>query len=394
MLESILLVLLFVHAALAFWATVRIARSTLPGHRRTVFFIAGWIMPIMGPIDMLYRVARHERGEAPVAGTIPMPVGEPAPEVIELPGREPFPVVPHLFNGHDFPILDWEALESWAGDGPAGRAAIENGRRAWLTHFRDVLEGTHLLETRDAWVLSSYEPHLAKTVAAFVSATRGRILRLLDGIARLSPQERSIFVALDSQELYYQYIANYYPEDGEFSFSGGMYVNAGCPHFVTVKQELIQLEPVVAHELTHSALAHLKLPLWLDEGIAVTTEHHVSDLTRRNPRDQVELIGKHLDFWNAERMQEFWSGESFQRVDEGHTLSYDLATQIVGLAGREWDAFVKFATAAQRADGGAAAAQAAFNLDLGRLAAMALNVAPQPGWSPDPGAWQNAPRRR
>lgn len=196
-------------------------------------------------------------------------------------------------------------------------AGIARGRRAWLTHFRDSLEGMHLLETRDAWVLSSYEPGPTKAVAAYVSATRERILRLLEGIARFSPDEKSIFVALDSQEQYYQYVANYFPEDGEFAFSGGMYVNHGCPHFITVKQELYRLEPVIAHEMTHSAVAHLKLPLWLDEG---------------------------------------------------NSLSYDLATQIVGLA--------------------------AFDIDLGRHASLALNVAPQAGWSPDPDTWKNAPRQR
>jgi hypothetical protein len=398
MLESILLVLLCIHVLLALWATIRTARSDLSGHRRTVAYIASWVMPVIGPIDMLVKVSRHERGVEPATSARPMPVpiGDPAPEYIELPGREPFAVTRNTFNGHEFPILDWEALDKWAGDGPpeVKHEGIARGRRAWLAHFRDTLAGTHLLETRDAWVLSSYEPGLAKAVAAYVSTTRGRILRLLEGIARFAPEEKSIFVALDSQEQYYQYVANYYPEDGEFSFSGGMYINFGCPHFVTVKDELWRLEPVIAHEMTHSAVAHLRLPLWLDEGIAVTTEHHISEGNRRHHRDQVELIGKHLEFWNAERMQEFWSGESFQRTDEGNSLSYDLATQIVGLAGRQWDVFVKFATGAQREDGGAAAARTALNLDLGRLAAMALNVAPQPGWSPDPGAWKNAPRKR
>jgi hypothetical protein len=396
MLESILLALLMVHAALAVWATLRIARSTLPRHRKVVFWIAGWIMPIIGPIDRLLQVSRHERGVEPSSGAAPVPVGDPAPDFVELPGREAFPVVENTFNGHDFPILDWQALERWADAGPAAakHEAIARGRRAWLAHFRDSLDGAHLLETRDAWVLSSYEPSLAKTVAAYVSTSRSRILRLLEGIAHFGPGERSIFVALDSQEQYYRYVANYYPEDGEFSFSGGMYLHFGCPHFVTVKDELWRLEPVIAHELTHSAVAHLELPLWLDEGIAVTTEQHVSVGSHRQHRDQVDLIGKHLEFWNAERMQEFWAGESFRRVDEGNTLSYDLATQIVGLAGREWDAFVRFATSARRDDGGAAAAMTEFNLDLGRLAAMALNVAPQAGWSPDPGAWTNAPRKR
>lgn len=394
MFENILLGLLFAQVALAVWATFRVARSTLSRHRRTVAYVAAWIMPIFGPIDMLVRMSKHNRGIEPPAAAPPAPVSDLAPEIIELPDREPFAVTANTFNGHDFPILDWEALEQWADAGePALKAeGIALGRRAWLAHFRDTLGTAHLLETRDAWVLSSYEPGLAKAVAAYVSTTRGRIVRLLEGIARF--EGKSIFLALDTQEQYYQYVANYYPEDGEFAFSGGMYINYGCPHFVTVKQELHILEPVIAHEMTHSAVAHLELPLWLNEGIAVTTENNISTGQQRAHRDQVELIGKHLSFWNAEKLQEFWTGESFQRTDEGNELSYDLAAQMVGLAGRHWDAFVKFATSTRRDDGGAAAAKAAFDLDLGQLAAMALNVAPQAGWSPDPGSWKNEPRRR
>jgi hypothetical protein len=231
-------------------------------------------------------------------------------------------------------------------------------------------------------------------VGEYVSTARRRITRLLDGIAAFPPGEKTIFIALESVRSYYQYVANYYPKDGEFSFSGGMYINHGCPHFVTVKDELWRLEPVIAHELTHSALAHLKLPLWLDEGIAVTTEDHVASKYTRPHTHHLETLAKHLNFWNAERMQEFWTGDSFGRTDDGHSLSYDLARNIVGLLGRQWGSFTSFATSAKRADGGAAAARAALSLDLGELAAAALNVAPQPGWSPDPAAWQKAPRQR
>ena len=92
-------------------------------------------------------------------------------------------------------------------------------------------------------------------------------------------------------------------------------------------------------------------------------------------------------------MQEFWTGESFHRTDDGNALSYNLARNIVGLLGREWRSFTSFATNAQRADGGAAA-RSALDLDLGELAAAALNVPVQPGWSPDPATWKKTPRQR
>ena len=105
---------------------------------------------------------------------------------------------------------------------------------------------------------------------------------------------------------------------------------------------------------------------------------------------QIELMNKHREFWNTERMQEFWSGESFHRTDDGNSLSYDLARSIVALTGREWPTFTKFVLAAKRADAGAAAAMTALNLDLGELAAAALRLPRQADWSPNPSAWRSA----
>ena len=189
----------------------------------------------------------------------------------------------HLVEGHGAPILDWVALERWAG---GNLEAIERGRRAWLLHFRDSMPPpAHLHETRDAWVLSPFQPSTARRAASYVAATRERIAKLLSGIARFPAGARSILVVFNNLDEYYEYVSNYYPDTGEFAFSGGMFIDRGCPHFVTVVSPLSDLEPVIAHEMTHSALAHLSLPLWLDEGIAVTTEHQVSvsRRTRRRP---------------------------------------------------------------------------------------------------------------
>lgn len=359
------------------WATVHVARSEQAQRRKAIFIFAIWIIPIMGAVAAVVLKPPKAAPQGPET---------PAPASIEHAGSERFALHEHLMNGNGLPILDWDALDQWA-EGNA--EAIELGRRAWLLHFRDAMgPPAHLRESADAWVLSSYEPRIATAAATYVASTRKRIVKLLDGLADFPAGARSILVVLDNLDDYYRYVANYYPDGGEFAFSGGMYINHGCPHFVTVIAELSLLEPVIAHEMTHSALAHLHLPLWLDEGIAVTTEHQVS-VSYRHPRDAVEMIGRHLEFWNAERMQEFWSGSSFARTDDGNALSYDLARSIVGLLGREWPTFVRFVSSAARDDAGAAAARNSLQLDLGDLAAAALSVDRQKGWSPNPAVWEN-----
>ena len=59
------------------------------------------------------------------------------------------------------------------------------------------------------------------------------------------------------------------------------------------------------------------------------------------------------------------------------------------MLGREWPTFIRFVASATRDDGGAAAASTTLALDLGDIAAAALNVARQEGWSPIPAAWKN-----
>jgi hypothetical protein len=365
------------------WATWRVARSELTQHRKTVLILCVWLIPLLGASMAVREIPameyHPERSPLPSAGRKRV-LPAVAPEAIEHAECGSFPVLEHLKDGNGTPILDWKALDRWAG---GNREAIERGRRAWLLHFRDAMpQSAHLHETSDAWVLSAFPPATARAAALYVANTRERIARLLDGIVKFPVGARSILVVLNNLDEYYSYVSNYYPEDGEFAFSGGMYINYGCPHFVTVHSPLSDLEPVIAHEMTHSALAHLALPMWLDEGIAVTTEHQVS-VSHRHPRHAVEMLGRHLAFWNAERMQEFWTGKSFNRTDDGNALSYDLARNIVGLLGREWPTFIRFVCGARRDDGGAAAALAELKLDLGDIAAAALNVNRQAGWSPN-----------
>jgi hypothetical protein len=43
-----------------------------------------------------------------------------------------------------------------------------------------------------------------------------------------------------------------------------------------------------------------------------------------------QMHATHLQFWGESEIQQFWSGESFHRPDDGQMLSYDLARILVG----------------------------------------------------------------
>jgi hypothetical protein len=320
--------------------------------------------------------------------------GPPPVALAHAPTGTQFSVSDHLQWINELPVLDWPALERWAhGEAPAEVSesqcihAIEQGRRAWLLHLREAL-GAHvgLRETDDAFVLSSLSERQARGTAEFVQVARARIDKLLAGLARFPVGHRSLVLVLDSEEDYYRYVSFYHP-DGEFATSGGMFIDAGCPHFVVVRAHLQVIEPVIAHELTHSALAHLRLPRWLDEGIAVNSERRVA-----GPQPSLytphELHAMHVAYWSAAKVQRLWSGESFFRADDNPLLSYELARIMVEQMSRQWDSFVAFVRAAASAsDAGAEAAANTLGVDLGAYAAALVESSSAVGWAPKPAEW-------
>ena len=88
-----------------------------------------------------------------------------------------------------------------------------------------------------------------------------------------------------------------------------------------------------------------------------------------------ELRQMHQAFWGPKEIQEFWSGHSFDRTDDGNMLSYDLARILVEQFSFEWDRFAAFVRAANHEDGGAAAAQAHLGVRLGACVAAILGKA-------------------
>ena len=319
------------------------------------------------------------------------------PQVIEALGVAPLDFVHTLQFEQGMPVPDWPAVQAWvdgiADEAERGRAWAE-AEIAWLVHLRAAL-GAHyrLVRRGQAIVLSSLEGVAAVAAAHYIGATAERIVQVLDGVAQPAQGAgHDILIVLDDEESYYNYIARYYPAEGEFAFSGGVFLNSGCGHFVTRKaDDLSQIEPTIAHELTHASLAHLPLPLWLNEGLAVNTEERLCP-GREHRFSAKQRDHMHKAFWNAATIQEFWSGSSYARPDEGNLLSYDLGRLLVRHLAEDWPRFAAFANTAQGDDAGAAAAREWLSVDLGELVKTLFEVqAGQPSWSPQPALWQGMP---
>lgn len=315
-------------------------------------------------------------------------------------GIDAFDVKSHLLDANGFPVLDWRAAQQWVESvhsAQAQAAAWVSCEQAWLEHLRAALgSGYSLVIKNEVALLSSLEANVAMATIAFVAKTRQRIVRVLDGVAQVPEWGRDILVVFDDEEEYYRYVAHYYPEAGDFAASGGMFIHHGCGHFVTVMADLRAIEPVIAHELTHSCLSHLPIPAWLNEGLAVNTEQRLCPPpsgafnSRSSPQ---QMQSRHRKFWKSQEIQEFWSGKSFLRADEGSELSYDLARIMVSQFAANWEQFRSFALEANSEDGGAAAARTHLGIELGRVASALLEQDIDGRFEPNPSTWSGTPER-
>ncbi|MDQ8021314.1 MAG: hypothetical protein REI94_05700 [Moraxellaceae bacterium] len=308
----------------------------------------------------------------------------------------PFLLSEHLTDKGGIPLLDWEAANTWTlaiPDEATRAAAWTQLERAWLERLQQALGPAYSLrETDGVFLLSTLATKAATVTLDYMTRTLKRIVRLLDGIAQVPEWGKDILIVFEDAESYYRYVSLYYAEDGEFALSGGMFIHAGCGHFATVRADLSTIEPVIAHEMTHGCLSHLPIPAWLNEGLAVNTEQKLSPSGAPLYTPQ-QMHARHLAFWGNDEIQEFWSGKSFLRADDGNMLSYDLARILVSQFSQDWDSFRAFVIEAHADDGGHTAAATHLGLDLGIALGSILERDSADGCAPDPASWCDTPER-
>jgi hypothetical protein len=278
-----------------------------------------------------------------------------------------------------YPRPDWAAIEQVISQSPESTA-----HDLWCAAARTWLEVTakHLgppyrvLETPSLLFLMPLNERDAALITAFAEKALRQILVKLEGLAETDLYGKRVIMVFATQDAYYGYSAYFYP-DGEHPLSAGVFLNAGYGHIAIPFHDVAETEATVAHELTHNCLRVLPIPLWLNEGLAVTIEN---ELCGNHPlRMEPERLREHAAFWNEETIQEFWSGRSFGRVDEGTGLSYELARYCIRALAHDLSSFVEFAQRASSADGGEAAAMEVYEGSLGRLIEQFFG----PGdWSP------------
>ena len=235
----------------------------------------------------------------------------------------------------------------------------------WLESLANEFGKDYRIEDSPSFsIMSNESERYIHVFSGFLERTLKRILNSLDGIASDEGFGKHVALIFKDIEQYYEYVCMFFPEEGEFGLSSGMYINEGYGHLVFPSQEIDYAELIAVHELTHACLVHLPIPLWLNEGMAVLMEDVLAG--NRLFLDK-EMVERHHKYWNEETIQGFWSGESFMAIDEAQELSYNLAHILARNISQDFSAFAKFSNSANYEDAGELAAQECLGLSLTQM---------------------------
>jgi hypothetical protein len=324
-----------------------------------------------------------------------MPVPAMAPHecdgCVEFAG-ESFDLAEGAYWQDGVPHPDLERARAWvARFGDAHGEAWLAVQREWTGWVAAHLgEGYRLHESGNALLVAALPMRAVKVALDYLALTQQRVARSLRGLAGDRLPEKQVVLLIEDDNDYYRYFSGRYPEDGEFPMSAGVHFNGPGPHFVVNGHDFEQVQPTIVHEMTHAFVAHLPLPAWLNEGLAVNMEiafGRVADAHRL-----IALERQQREFWTPSNIQDYWSGHSYHRPDEGNELSYDLGRLMVAGLSADWPRFEAFAREADLADAGAAAAERHLHVDLGEFVRHYLQR-DTGQWAPDPRAWSEAPER-
>jgi hypothetical protein len=269
---------------------------------------------------------------------------------------------------HDFvkkkvPKKDWE--KAW-----------EYVAEKWLHELAQDLGGAARIHRSGNFLcLSDLRSAAAQATVAYAERVVKLVRDTLKEAAWHGFSGKHVLLVFSDQDDYYSYVS-YYLKEGRHPLSGGVFLTGGYAHVAFPYVNARASEHVLVHELTHNLLCHLRIPTWLNEGLAVLIERLAS--LRPFLLDK-ELVERHYAHWNEKNIQSFWAGTSYHIPGDDNELSYGLAEIFVNLLLGKGQEFVTFILKADWRDGGQDAALTIFGKGLEEVAGEFLG----PGdWRP------------
>lgn len=283
---------------------------------------------------------------------------------------------------HGYPRPDWERIFDWVEALPPDSDFHHIWTEIlakWLGKLSDHLQDNYSIwESLNFLIVCNRPKADSERLTRFCERARKRIPEILGHAAADGGYGKIVVLILSDADDYYDYIGDWYPEDGDFGGTSGMCLSGGCSHIAVSAGLSLPCESIISHELNHLYLTHLDLPLWLNEGITQIVEREIAGWER--PGLDVELSRKHAKWWNPETIQSFWSGEAFSAPDDLQEMSYDLALQMANHLLRKFPStFADLLKSAISADAGDAALWATCKYSLNQCVADILG---NQDWTP------------
>jgi hypothetical protein len=235
----------------------------------------------------------------------------------------------------------------------------------WLRQLAvDMGGGCRVHHSTNFLCLSDLGREAVRSTLAYAESVVRGIRSTLQEAAWTGYYGKHVLLVFKDQDDYFAYISYYYGE-GSHALSGGIFIRDGYGHIAFPYVSPPMTEHVLVHELVHNLLGHLRLPRWLNEGLAMVIESRLSPVPFLLDKDLVERHSRH---WNEQSIQGFWAGTSFDEPGESNELSYSLAEILVSSILDKGSALVGFVTNADWRDAGQDAALSCLNMDLGEMA--------------------------
>jgi hypothetical protein len=178
-----------------------------------------------------------------------------------------------------FHRADWDFVRRWIEshirpedlDGAWNEAAL-----IWVSKLREDLDGGYrILQSRQSVLLCDRPLAIARWLLDYAGRTALTIKEHLGDAAWQGGFGKDVILVFSDADDYYEYLA-YHTPDGEQPASGGVCIHSGYTHIAVPWRDELDAANTIVHELTHNCLAHLPLPLWLNEGVAVTLQKSIA----------------------------------------------------------------------------------------------------------------------
>ena len=287
---------------------------------------------------------------------------------------------------NDFLYPDWEKLHDLVSEHCTESQydiAFTELAKEWLIAMKACLpDEFRIYESGNFFLLCNEEMHISKNLIHSCERSLKIILEQFAGVLEDTGYGKHVLIVFKNAEQYNRY-TDEFSMSGESPSSGGMCIHNGYTHIVLPHMFSEETpDDVIAHELTHALLTNYKIPVWLNEALAMRMEDIAAGFDGLNLNE--EIYQKHVKFWNDTTIQDFWSGLLWHIDSIGFELSYDLARIIwkkiaVDLAATKED-IVDLISSVKLDDSGNDAIKRIFDYSLGELVGDFLGDG---NWEPD-----------